>query len=268
MSEHYISERIPVPAAFDKVFTHFYKAANNSNEAVRKTLLPSYQTIMVFSFGTPVSFTSQQQTSITPDNCLVIGPIKQPIDYTLPAGAEILVANFKADAFYRFFGQALIIATHPDELLGETCFSKLWSQLKDISTATGRVQYILDFCEPYLRDSDNLSERITQMMPEATVVNPVKIVARETQQSERSVQMKHKAQFGYSVKEITRYQRFLKAIELVQQQATEAKKVDWFDIVHECGYYDQSQLINDFKHYVHLSPTQFLKFQEDICMAG
>jgi AraC-like DNA-binding protein len=92
----------------------------------------------------------------------VLGPVKQPIEYTLTIGAEMLVANFKADAF----------------------------------------------------------------------------------------------------------NRFLKAIKISEAIATEHKKIDWLDIINQCGYYDQSQLIHDFKHFLHLSPNQFLKFQQDICVAG
>jgi AraC-like DNA-binding protein len=41
--------------------------------------------------------------------------------------------------------------------------------------------------------------------------------------------------------------------------------MDWFEVINECGYYDQSQLIHDFKHYINLSPAKYLKFQQDIC---
>lgn len=71
--------------------------------------------------------------------------------------------------------------------------------------------------------------------------------------------------WGYSAKEISRHQRFLKAVELVQNMALSNSKADWFDVVNKCGYYDQSQLIHDFKHYTHLSPSKYLKFQQDIC---
>ncbi|HEY0298211.1 MAG TPA: AraC family transcriptional regulator [Arachidicoccus sp.] len=51
----------------------------------------------------------------------------------------------------------------------------------------------------------------------------------------------------------------------MQSIASNAKKIDWFDIISECGYYDQSQLIHDFKHYINLSPVKYLSFQQDIC---
>jgi hypothetical protein len=92
-NEPYQSFRIAVPPAFEEVFTHFYYAANTSGEAVSKTLLPSFQTIMVFSFGAPASFITQQNEEVTIDKCLVVGPIKKAFDYTLLPNAEILVAN-------------------------------------------------------------------------------------------------------------------------------------------------------------------------------
>ena len=70
---------------------------------------------------------------------------------------------------------------------------------------------------------------------------------------------------SYSAKEYNRYERFIKAIALIQNIAYTNSKIDWFEIVAECAYYDQSQLINDFKHYINLSPTKYLKFHQDIC---
>lgn len=102
---NYTSQQISVPPEFENVFTHFYIAENNTSQAIHKTLFPSFQTILVFGFGSVIHFGSNQNTKIEVDKCIVLGPVKQPVNYTLPAGAEILVANFKDDAFYRFLGR-------------------------------------------------------------------------------------------------------------------------------------------------------------------
>jgi hypothetical protein len=73
----YNNYRTPVPTAFEDVFTHFYFAENKSDSTVNKTLLPSYQTILVFSFGTAVSFITKQNTEVEIGKCLVVGPIKK-----------------------------------------------------------------------------------------------------------------------------------------------------------------------------------------------
>lgn len=264
--EAYQSFRIEVPSAFEDVFSHFYFAENMSNEIIVKTLLPSYQTIMIFSFGTPVSFITKQNDEVSVDRCLVMGPVKQAFDYALPPKAEILVASFKDDGFYRFFGDASIAAhfpLHPDEIQHENCFTALWQALSQIHNTNNRVHYILGFCKPYLQQRHPLSAQIARFDDDNR--SPVKEIAKKNKLSERAVQINHKKHLGYSAKEISRYQRFFKAIQLIQKTASNTSKTDWFEIIDACGYYDQSQLIHDFKHYINLSPSKYLKFQQEIC---
>lgn len=261
--EHYHQQRIPVPAEFEQVISYFYAAHNGSSSQITRTLLPSFQTIMVFSFGPAISF-QIGPSSLSVDQCMVLGPIKQPIEYTLPAGADLLVVNFKDDAFYRFFGPALIsgpIAAHPDRLLQENCFSQLWLVLKEQSPS-GRAGLILDFCRPYLKCRDAAFEDISRQTSDYLVTSPIKTLARKTGQSERNIQLNHKKYLGYTAKQRARYERFLKAMQLLQNPAG---KVDWLEVVQACGYYDQSQLIHDFKHYLNLSPARYIKFQAQVC---
>ncbi|MBO9616993.1 MAG: helix-turn-helix domain-containing protein [Dyadobacter sp.] len=262
----YTEQRITVPSEFTDVFTHFYMAQNATALDVTKVLIPSFQTIMVFGFGPSVSFKSCGN-SLEVHECVVLGPIKQPIEYTLPAGSDLLVANFKDDAFYRFFGLAVLsdqIAAHPDELLDENCFSALWLRLKN-EPAAERVKLILDFCRPYLRPRHLSASSFTEENADYAVVNPIKTVAQKTGQSERNAQLNHKKYFGFTAKEKGRYEKFSKAIQLLQSTSG---KVDWLQIAETCGYYDQSQLIRDFNHYLNLSPRRYIQFQKDICKAG
>ncbi|MCF0074223.1 helix-turn-helix domain-containing protein [Dyadobacter sp. CY261] len=262
----YSDQRIAVPVEFADFFTHFYAAQNNSEQDVKKTLIPSFQTIIVFSFGPSIKFKSCGN-SLELNECVILGPIRQVIEYTLPPGAHLLIANFKDDAFYRFFGPAVLsdqMAVHPDELLDENCFTRLWLRLKNEST-TNRIALILDFCRPYLRPRHLSVTRFTEEKADYTVVNPIKTVAQKTGQSERNVQLNHKKYFGFTAKEKARYEKFSKALQLLQ---TSSGKIDWHQIAETCGYYDQSQLIRDFNHYLNLSPGRYIKFQKDICKAG
>ena len=265
-NETYNNFRIAVPTDYEDVFSHFYFAENLSDKTVVKTLFPSYQTILIFNFGTKALLHSKQNMQIEIDKCLVLGTIKKAFDYSLPPQSKILVANFKDDAFYRFFGNALLaenLPINPDELLNENCFTALWYELGKISNVNQQVNYILEFCKPYLRQRNTIAEQLTNFKEQS--LNPIKAIASDNNQSERNIQINHKKHFGYSAKEINRYQRFLKAVEYIETIASKASKEDWFTIINECGYYDQSQLINDFKHYINLSPTKYLKFQQDIC---
>lgn len=269
MSENdykYTSLTIAVPAVYEDIFSHFYFAENMTSETISKTLLPSYQTILIFNFGTPAILYSSQKTEIDIDKCLVLGPIKQAFSYSLPPNCGILVANFKDDAFYNFFGNAAVaehLPIHPDDLLDENCFTSLWTQLNKIKDNNDRVEYILKFSKPYLKQKNLIAEKLVSFKD--SNLNPIKSIANTQNQTERNIQLNHKKHLGYTAKEISRYQRFLKAVEFIQNIASSSGKIDWFDIINDCGFYDQSQLIHDFKHYLNLSPTKYLKFQQDIC---
>ncbi len=261
-----LSGRIAVSDEFQEVFSHFYFAENNSGETLTKKLLPSYQTIMIFSFGENALIHLQNAESIEVEKCIVLGPIKKAFDYSLPTGNRILVANFRDDAFYRFFGLAAVaenFPADPNSFLSENCFTALWNKISGIKEKEKQVSTILEFCRPYLRQQNPVAKQLIEL--QNTSYNPIKKVADDKKQSERAIQLTHKKHLGYSAKEITRYQRFLKAIEMMQDIACRASKDEWFEIVGECGYYDQSQLINDFKHYMNLTPSRYLKLQCSIC---
>jgi AraC-like DNA-binding protein len=267
-NEHkYRSFKISVPTDYEDVFSHFYYAENKSSDTISKTLLPSFQTILIFNFRANTILYSKHKTKIEIDKCLVLGPIKQAFEYSLPPTSEILVANFKDDAFYRFFGNTSVsehLPVNPDDLLDKNCFTALWAELNKLEDAYHRVNYILECCTPYLRQRNVIIEKLANVNDE--YLNPIKSVAGQQKQTERNIQLNHKKYLGYSAKEITRYQRFLKAIELIQNTVSASIKIDWFEIINECGYYDQSQLIHDFKHYINISPTKYLKFQQDVCI--
>ncbi len=265
LQPEYHEFRISVPQEFENVFTHFYFAENTSDKPVSKTLLPTYQTILLFCFGESATMSTREKTTIAVDKCMVFGPVRQAFDYTLPAGCSIMVANFKDDAFFRFFGKVSIehSVRHPDELLEENCFTTLWYQLSGLGSPQEQVNHILEFCRPYLQHQDNTSKLLSSF--ENKLLNPVKVIAEQTHQTERNIQRKQKEQFGYSLKELTRYNRFLKAIKIIEEETVKQDKVKWFTIIDECGYYDQSQLIHDFKHFINISPAQYLKFQQEIC---
>ena len=266
----YISVSVKVPEEFGDLFTHFYYAANHGREPVHKKLVPMFRTIMVFNLGSRINGAFEDELPFDLPDSLIIGPLKKSLQYTLHPGAEMLVANFKWDAFYRFFGQSLqsfsTFIAEPRALTGDECFTPLWLKLKGTPTLEDKVKHLLDFSLPYLRAREEASARIIGLNVATDTFNPVKKIAAESGYSERSVQLSYKKHLGFSDKEVTRYQRFMKAVELLMS-STEIK-TDWFEIAESCGYYDQSHMIHDFKHYLHLSPTQFLKLQENMCVSA
>jgi AraC-like DNA-binding protein len=61
---------------------------------------------------------------------------------------------------------------------------------------------------------------------------------------------------GFTPKVFGRIQRFQRAIDCVESNPA---AVNWAGVAACCGYYDQSHLIHDFRDFVDLSPTAYLR---------
>jgi AraC-like DNA-binding protein len=265
MSPGYEEHKTVMPEKFSDYFSHFYWAKNHSDEPIRKTLLPTFQTMLIFCFDGQIRLIGKEET-LPLQKCIVVGPVKQPLCYELDPGVRMLVVNFQLDGFYRFFGSALATQNNPDEYFTGNCFDDVWTKLNSISDWETQCQELLVFVGEYFRSRESTAAKLSEFQKMETPVNPIKAVASELHKSERMVQMEHKKYFGYSAKEMARFQRFLKAYKLLHDEISKnTKKIEWFSIIEQCGYYDQSQLIHDFKHYVNITPTQYLNYQNEIC---
>lgn len=266
-SDTYREEKIPVPQAFAAVFSHFYYGENNSAVQITKTLLPTYETIMVFVYGQGGFVHDDKKEKLQIQKCILLGPIKKAFTYTLLAHTQILVVSFKEDAFFRFFGSVFFTSNRwpldPDLLVNDNCFTALWEKLAGIPMPVNKIGALLSFCEPYLQTRTMIAEALFAVKDSS--LNPIKATAASTRQTDRNIQLHHKKYLGYSAGQRARYQRFLEAIRIIQTWSSKATKEKWFDVIDQCGYYDQSQLIHDFQYYLHMSPTRYLKLQQHFC---
>lgn len=62
-------------------------------------------------------------------------------------------------------------------------------------------------------------------------------------------------QVGVTPKAYVKIMRFQKAIRTIDT----AVNIDWGSVALECGFYDQSHFINDFKHFSGFTPEQYSK---------
>jgi AraC-like DNA-binding protein len=84
---------------------------------------------------------------------------------------------------------------------------------------------------------------------------PIRDVAQEVGICQRRLSQVFAAHVGLSPKLFSRILRFERARVLADQ----VKRLDWAQLASTCGYFDQSHLINDFKEFSGLSPTEYLR---------
>lgn len=68
-----------------------------------------------------------------------------------------------------------------------------------------------------------------------------------------------KRHVGITPKAYLKIMRFQKAVNEIERQ----KKIDWTDISLDCGFYDQSHFINDFKLFSGFTPEEYSKLHMD-----
>ena len=83
----------------------------------------------------------------------------------------------------------------------------------------------------------------------------VRDVARDAGLSQRRFIQLFAREVGMAPKLFCRVRRFRQTLETVRRTAAP----DWGRVAVDCGYYDQSHLIHDFRFFSHLSPTEFVR---------
>jgi transcriptional regulator GlxA family with amidase domain len=87
-------------------------------------------------------------------------------------------------------------------------------------------------------------------------------LAEELGWSRKRMAARFRAEIGLPPKTVARLLRFENARALAQSEA----RPDWARIAVECGYYDQSHLINDFRAVTGVTPATF--FQDAAAQAA
>lgn len=243
------------------IVKHFY-VIQSGGDAVTTVahLSPNYEMMLLFNFGAPVrfSFAAAALGNMQVEKVAALGPLRKMLNYELLPGADLLVVVFNLDGFYRLYQVPV------DELDGEALHypgdvQELWEVLKRCASSAERVEILKD----YISTTAHAAEEGAQPLLDGTdyfndpLIQPAKAIAADAALSERTVQLRFKKYVGYSPKEMLRFLRFKQVISSIEQST--AASIDWFDLIHDFGYHDQSHLIKDFQHYLGTSPEVFIK---------
>jgi AraC-like DNA-binding protein len=87
----------------------------------------------------------------------------------------------------------------------------------------------------------------------------VREIARDIGLCQRRLIQVFTSSVGLTPKRYQRVCRFQRARELVRHTASP----DWADVALECGYFDQSHLIHDFRQFTGFSPGEFKRVQNE-----
>ena len=262
-----IGKHVDVSGPLHEAVRYFYCIQTPSDfEKIDQHLSPNLEMMLVFNFGSPVriSFGDNVSGDQELNRIGVLGPLRKMLNYELLPNADLIIAVFNTDGFYRLFqlpmhemnGEKII---NPDDLTLNTGFGELWQALKNMPSLDDRLELLEDYAKVFLQEPDIETIALTSGIHylHNPSVQPVRAMALDSAVSERTIQMRFKKYLGYSTKELLRFLRFKQVINCIQNE--ENKEIDWHGLIEEFGYHDQSHLIKDFQHYLGTTPRKFVR---------
>lgn len=237
------------------------------NEPAVYHLSPSLEMMLVFNFGPAIAFSfgEEEIADQQVERIGILGPLRKMLNYELQAGADLLILPFVLDGFYRFMslaGTSVDLSVEENIMKYAQQLDLLWEKLYALPDPEARVVLLKNYLEQAMDVKETGAELLLQNAGAFydPGLSPTRVMAEKANFSERAVQMRFKKYVGYSPKELLRFLRFKQVVAWLMER--QGKPVDWFDVIVQFGYHDQSHLIKDFKYYTGGTPTQFLVMKD------
>lgn len=244
------------------IVKHFYTLQTPATDPDQIAhLSPNYEMMLLFNFGKPfkVSFAADPMKDLIVDKVAILGPLRKMLNYEVPGGTDLIATIFNLDGFYRLSQIPMDDMDSENILQADQNYHDLWDTLKGISSQTDRIDILSEYILSVMQASDEASQPLISGASyfNDPLIQPAKAIAADADLSERTIQLRFKKYVGYSPKEMLRFLRFKQVITSLEQNPN--PEIDWFDLIHDFGYHDQSHLIKDFQHFLGTSPQTFLK---------
>ncbi len=228
--------------------------------------LPNGDTEILIDFNEGPQFIYDNESLKETQACRHVwasGVRTEPI--TIPSGsnAAMMVISFKkgmAAPFFPFPMQELADRVLDADLVWGHDFTNLREQLLATREIYRRFQvvegFLLQKFGSRLQVNPCVSFALDQMTHRPDEVG----IARMNNQigySQRHFTDMFRRQVGVTPKAYLRIMRFQKAVKTIDA----ARDIDWRQMSLDCGFYDQSHFINDFKHFSGFTPEEYAKIR-------
>jgi AraC-like DNA-binding protein len=193
--------------------------------------------------------------------------------WSYPARIDSLVVTFTPTGFAKLFRLPTADFANGWEalpaLLSRQQTDDLADQLTQAREAARQVAILDAFFLPRVKSGTNgmgLAEWALCLLEQFHGNLPVETLADRLRVSRQYLTRTFTAQVGVSPKAYSEILRFKRALQLLKREPDP----DFQDVLHQCGYYDQSHFIKSFVRYAGQSPGRYLsetKVIADIMLA-
>ena len=234
-----------------------------------KKLLPKRRiytygcTVLVFHYNQPSLFQERNNSAYIEPRTVICGPQTNYYDLALAGKTGMILVIFQpygAGMFFKMPISEIVNQNIAFELLVKKDAGEIEDKILHARSVQERIKLIDEFFIKELIQNNRNSDQIVAAF--ATLNNcqesiTVKQMAETSCLSIKQFERKFPAFVGLNPKQYLRIARFQKAIQLRKSEYFE----NYTSLAHDCGYYDQSHFIHDFKMITDLPPKEFFKNQ-------
>ena len=192
--------------------------------------------------------------------CMVYGPMTQARRIKSEQPTTVLGICFRPGGAYPFFSNPMSelrdFCVDIDDLWGTRGSDIMKRMQYDDTTMPDRIRRLETYLTGQLhkieREDACVSDAVTVIDARCGRIN-IEDLADRVGLSNRQLERSFKERVGMSPKQLCRSLRF----KSVFNQLKASPAVSWGETAAACGYYDQSHMIRDFKHYTGQSPAAY-----------
>lgn len=223
------------------------------------TTLENGITEMMIHLGDPTIFYNKSRNIRNQYRISLTGQYLDNVVMVTTGHTRIISVNFKPGGMHAIFGIPQYFYESKNISLADIesrSSGLLWEELMEHQEITKRIQILEDFLIRHVRRS---KLPVTEMSRIAEYIRAyrgqisVHLMAGMAGMSERTFSRRFRSQIGLSPKQ---YAEILRLNSVCLDLANSGKQ-DLLTIALQHGYYDASHLINSFKNYLHLTPSEF-----------
>lgn len=257
--------RIHIPIFPLNIFIdHFFYYEGYNPEHSVDRFLPDGEVQIIFDLTDYPKFIYDNETLKEIQSCQNVwfsGFRTEPI--TIPSGkeSEMLIVQFKKGKAFPFLSEPMQNLTNyvvDAELVLKSEILNIRERLLESKTKEEKFQILeenlLQCYLNQLQQNPFVNFAISKILSCPNQIS-IKEISEKVGYSQKHICKIFKENVGVTPKTFLKIIRFQKAIQQIEQQHF----VDWSQIAFDCGFYDQSHFIADFKRFSGFTPSEYMK---------
>jgi AraC-like DNA-binding protein len=189
-------------------------------------------------------------------NAWISGMQKQAILYKNNPNSTIISIRFTVGGFFSLTKIPITVLDNVGieaEAVFGSSFMRLYEKLLNATALADKFALIENYFLQYPVE-ENMGYHIVRFINQ-NIDKPIDWLIQKSGYSQKHVIHLLKTYTGFSPKYLQRVHRLQQVVNEIQKNKAH---IDWFSIIHRCGYFDQAHLIKDFAHFTGLKPTEYL----------